>query len=88
MPVDLATLIDPGARKPTLEEAMQGTRNVFFGDTWHGTPVYRRDEMPLDARLTGPAILQQMDTTILIEPGDGMRCDDNGNLLITMGGFA
>ena len=53
---------------------------------WHDTPVYAREKLPLDARLAGPAILEQMDTTILIEPQDSAVSDDDGNILVTVGG--
>ena len=45
-----------------------------------------RDHLPLDATLTGPAIIEQMDTTIVIEPGDSLETDIEGNLIITIGG--
>jgi len=81
-PVDLATLIDPIGRKATLAEAKRTEREVFFRDSWRVTPVYRRDLLPIDAVITGPAIMEQMDTTILIEPGDVARSDAGGNLLV------
>ncbi|MFN3146504.1 MAG: hypothetical protein ACE368_15275 [Paracoccaceae bacterium] len=46
------------------------------------TPVYWRDRMPADFELTGPAIVEQMDTTLLIEPGDRARGDAHGNILV------
>ena len=69
-PLDLALLLDPAARRPTLADARTGTRPVFFEGRWHDTPVYRRDHLPPTATLTGPAILEQMDTTTVLPPGD------------------
>ena len=69
-PVDLALLIDPAGRAQQLEDARSGLRPVWFGAGWRDTPVYRREALPADATLEGPAILEQMDTTIVIEPGD------------------
>lgn len=85
-PVDLATLIDPAGRKLTLADAKRTDRDVFFGDAWLQTPVYSRDLLPLDAVIEGPAVIEQMDTTSLIEPGDIARSDTGGNLLIQIGG--
>lgn len=82
--LDLSTLIDPADRRNTLEDAETGRRPVFF-DGWHDTPVYWRDHLPADFELTGPAIIQQMDTTILIEPGDAARGDGDGNIHIAIG---
>jgi len=85
VPLDLSTLIDPSGRKPTLADAQTGTRPVRFGSDIHDTPVYWRDHLPLDASLEGPAIIQQMDTTLLIEPGDTAKGDEHGNIILHVG---
>ncbi|MEJ6713542.1 MAG: hydantoinase/oxoprolinase family protein [Rhodobacterales bacterium] len=85
-PLDLSTLIDPEGRKSTLKQAQTDTRPVMFDGAWHDTPIYWRDHMPADAALTGPAIIEQMDTTTLLEPGDSAATDAEGNILITLGG--
>ena len=71
-------------RAPTLEAARLGTRRIWFSDGWHETPVYAREKLPLDATLEGPAILEQLDCTTVIEPGDAVRQDRLGNLLISV----
>jgi len=83
--LDLSSLIDPNGRKPTLGKAQISRREVYFDDRWHDTPVYWRDHLPVDFDLTGPAIVQQMDTTLLIEPGDHASGDSDGNILVTLG---
>lgn len=85
--IDLGLLIDAAGRKASVEEALTGTRKVWF-DGWHDTPVYWRDHLPADASLTGPAIIEQMDTTIVLEPGDVATQDGDGNIIITLGGAA
>jgi N-methylhydantoinase A len=82
--IDLSLLIDANGRKATPEEALTGTRKVWFDD-WRDTPIYWRDHLPPEATIAGPAIVEQMDTTILIEPGDLARQDADGNLIITLG---
>ncbi len=72
-------------RAPTLAAAQMGERRVWFTDGWHVTPVYARDRLPLDAVFKGPAILEQLDCTTVVEPGDKVRQDKLGNLLITVG---
>jgi N-methylhydantoinase A len=84
-PVDLSTLIDPAGRMLTLAEAQRTERPVYFDGGWMRTPVYRRDLLPLDAVIVGPAVIEQMDTTSLIEPGDVVRSDPGGNLIVTLG---
>ena len=77
--LDLARLIEPSGRLETF--LMRETRDVWFG-TWVKTPVYWRDELPLSLSLTGPAVIEQMDTTTLIEPGCHVTSDADGNLII------
>ncbi len=83
--LDLSALLDPAARKSSLDQARTGARPVFFDGTWHDTPIYRREHLPAAFALNGPAILDQMDTTVLIEPGDRAQADRDGNLIITIG---
>jgi N-methylhydantoinase A len=83
--VDLSRLIDPAGRLDTVKKAQKGQRRVYFVG-WVETPVYWRDHLPLDAQLTGPAIIEQMDTTIVVEPGDRLTSDADGNLIIQIGG--
>ena len=82
--IDLSTLIDPAGRKATLAMAQSGTRQVLFDGGWAETPVYWRDHLPLEFTLEGPAIIQQMDTTVLIEPGNRAKGDMHGNVFINV----
>lgn len=78
--IDLALLIPASGRAATLAEARITARPVWFDGGWQETPVYRRDHLPASAALTGPAILEQMDTTIVLAPGDHATQDRDGNL--------
>ena len=82
---DLSQLIDPSGRKSRLADAQTDTRPVYFDGGFHDTPVYQREALPVDAAFDGPAIVEQMDTTILVEPGDHVTSDDEGNLIIHVG---
>jgi len=82
VPLDLSTLIDPSERKTKISEAQTSIRPVLFDGVIHDTPVLWRDHLPLKSHIIGPAIIEQMDTTILIEPGDTALGDDCGNLMI------
>ncbi len=48
------------------------------------TPVYRRDWLPADAAFAGPAVIEQLDCTTLIEPGCRVEQDALGNLIVTV----
>ncbi len=75
---DLETLAPTGAGVTTPK----ATRPVHFGDTWHDTAIYDRLTLPVGCEITGPAILEQPDTTVLIEPGLTGRVDRFGNTII------
>ncbi len=83
--IDLSKLIDPAGRAATLDEARREIRPVWYHGTWHDTPVYIREKLPLDATIEGPAILEQMDATTVLEPGDRARSDADGNIIIDIG---
>ena len=78
---DLYALIDPILRKERAEP--MASRPVWFGG-WVDTPVYWRDHLPLDLTLTGPAIIEQMDTTTIVEPGCVVTSDKDGNLIVAV----
>ena len=78
---DLSRLIDPAHRRATAEPVAH--RTVWFG-TPHETPVYWRDHLPLSATIQGPAIIEQMDTTTLIDPGCTVTLDADANLIVSV----
>lgn len=82
--VDLGKLIDPAGRSASLTPARM--RPVIFDGVAHDTPVYLRDHLPEVARIDGPAVIEQFDTTILIPPGDRAETATEGNLFIHIGG--
>ncbi|HMO06360.1 MAG TPA: hydantoinase/oxoprolinase family protein [Paracoccaceae bacterium] len=84
--VDLSRLIDPAGRAAMLDEARTGSRAVWWDAGWQETPVYWRDRLPLAATIHGPAVIEQMDTTILIPPGDRAEQDGDGNLIVEVAG--
>jgi N-methylhydantoinase A len=75
---DLATLAPTSTQMPDPK----ATRPVHFGDAWHDTLIYDRLALPVGAVIHGPAILEQPDTTVLIEPGLTGRVDQFGSTLI------
>jgi len=83
--VDLSRLIDPAGRAATLAGALREIRQVWFAGSWHDTPVYLREKLPLDAEILGSAILEQMDATTVLEPGDRARSDRDGNIIVEVG---
>jgi len=81
-PVSLEGLIALDA-VPSGAATPAGRRRAWFDGGWHDTPVYRREQLGVGVELVGPAIVEQLDSTTVIEPGDRMRVDALGNLEIT-----
>jgi N-methylhydantoinase A len=71
---------------PTIDGALTGSRRVWFEEGWMNTPIYQRDRLPLNCEFVGPAILEQLDATTVVEPGDRARIDAVGNLVIKVVG--
>jgi len=61
-----------------------GTQRLFHHGQWHEAVRYARLELPVAARIEGPAILEQADTTVWLEPGFHAEVDAHGNLLVRL----
>ncbi len=68
----------------TLAEARRTTRPVWFDGGWADTPVVVRDLLPERARFDGPAIVEQLDCTTVIGPGQRVEVDAIGNLIVSV----
>jgi N-methylhydantoinase A len=66
----------------SLDKAKRGTRRVWFAGGFRDTAIWSRLELPAEARIEGPAILEQPDATTVIEPGLTGRIDALGNLIV------
>ena len=67
---------------PAGEVAPGETRRVYVGGAWQEARVLQRLDLPEGAEIPGPAVLEQPDTTIFIDPGLVGRVDRYGNLVI------
>ncbi|WP_449221437.1 hydantoinase/oxoprolinase family protein [Tistrella mobilis] len=77
---------DLGVLAPTttggIDQARTGTRPVYVDGAWHDAAIYARLDLPVDSVVEGPAILEQPDTTIFVEPDLYATVDRFGNLVI------
>jgi N-methylhydantoinase A len=75
---------EPSGRSLAAKES----RPVYYEETDGvvNTPVYERDVLDVGAAFKGPAIVEQIDTTTVIHPGQSVSVDKFGNLLISVGG--
>ncbi len=72
---------EPGASPAPFER-----RDVrFAADTATATPVFDRAVLTPGHRVDGPAIVDQLDTTTLLFPGDRLAVDAAGNLIVEIG---
>jgi N-methylhydantoinase A len=71
-----------------LDDARDGSRRAWFDGAWHDTPIYRRQRLAVGVRFEGPAIVEQLDSTTVVEPDDRVEVDALGNLIIAVGGVA
>jgi N-methylhydantoinase A len=82
-PVDLAifapAIAGSGAPQPS------SVRQVRFNNGWLDTRIFDRASLRRGATLAGPAIVEQPDTTVVIDPGATAIVDGLGNLVISVG---
>lgn len=63
-------------------------RPVYFAEAggYVDCPVYDREALPAGARLAGPAIVEEPDSTTVLHPGFAVSVDGAGNLLLARAG--
>ena len=69
----------------TARQAILEKRDVWFPETgFVATPVYERTRLPAQILIRGPAIVEQMDTTVVVPPGATMQGDRLGYLHVAI----
>ena len=83
---DLRALAPASVRGPAAGAPRRRRRSRRAASTsaraWHDTAIHDRLSLPVGTVIEGPAILEQPDTTVLIEPGLQGRVDELGNTLL------
>jgi len=69
-------------------DARKGTRQAYFESAggFTETNIYDRRELGPGASLTGPAVIEEVNSTTVVPPGSELTVDDFGNLVIDVGG--
>ena len=90
--VNLRLKLDIAMEKPQLEPqptggadpsaALIGESEVVFQQGALTSPLYQREELTCGNRISGPALVVQMDSTTVLPPGWGGVVDPYGNLLL------
>lgn len=61
----------------------RGRREIYFSpDAALDAPVFSRQALLAGQTLAGPAVVDQLDTTTLLLPGDVLTVDARGNLIV------
>jgi N-methylhydantoinase A len=81
-PVELPKFAPTGA---LLAGAIREMRIARFNGASVECPVYQRELLDVGAVFSGPAIVDQLDCTSVIPPGQHVRVDEYRNMIITIG---
>ncbi len=74
-----------GSAKP-VAAASSGSRRVFFpGEGWVKCSTWRREALKAGNRIVGPALVEEHASTTVVQPGDSLKVDAFGNLIVTIG---
>jgi N-methylhydantoinase A len=80
-PLPRPALRPVGRATGSLDAARTGARRAWFpGSGRVETAIYERARLPIGARIQGPAIIEQLDTTTVLPPGHAALVDESGNL--------
>jgi N-methylhydantoinase A len=66
-----------------VKDAWRGSRRAWFDGASFDCPIYERERLDVDSSITGPAVLEQLDCTTVIRPGQIARVDEWKNLIVT-----
>ena len=68
-----------------IAAAQKATRSVYFAESngYVDCPIYDRYLLGPSCVLTGPAIVEEIDSTTVIHPGYSAQVDRFGNLILT-----
>jgi N-methylhydantoinase A len=71
-----------GFTAPIVEPAPHGYRRANLGDGFADVAIHKGPDLIPGARVTGPAIIEEVFTTIAVYPGWQARVDDVGDYLL------
>jgi N-methylhydantoinase A len=79
---DLRAVASTETKREPLSER---EREVHFeGHGWVTTQVTDRSALGRDARISGPCVIEELDSTIVLPPGTSATVDAVGNIVITL----
>jgi N-methylhydantoinase A/oxoprolinase/acetone carboxylase beta subunit len=81
-------VLDPPKPGPSWEAAQTGTRKLYIAEAgaYVDTPVFHRAKLPVGTPRKGPFIVEQIDSTAVVFPGETAKVEENGNIILDMPG--
>jgi N-methylhydantoinase A len=73
---ELGTVVDAA-------QARKGDRRAFWGEAWVETPVYDGSRLAPGAEVSGPALIEEPFTVVVLPPDATARLDNLGNYVVT-----
>ncbi|MGA2665539.1 MAG: hydantoinase/oxoprolinase family protein [Nitrososphaerales archaeon] len=83
----VGTIVKPKFRRAPrpggMAKAIKGDRDVYYHETgFRRSKVYDREYLPVGEEFEGPAVIEEMDSTIVVNPGQRAHVDGYGNVVI------
>jgi len=72
---EVGTVADPSA-------AHTGSREAYFGSEFVDTPIYDGTALAPGAEITGPALIEEPFTVVVVPPGGSATVDPSGNYMM------
>jgi len=87
-PVSGSDVVLEGRPGEGARAALKGTRRAYFpgADSWVETTVYDRYRLGVGDRLSGPAVVEEEGSTLVIGRGRPRRSRRAGNIVMTLPG--
>src|SRR2546428_3801201 len=85
-PVSGSEVVLQGRRSSGVGRALKGTRPAYFHEVggFVSTAVYDRYKLGIDDELTGPAVVEEEGSTLVIGPAATARVASSGNIIMTL----
>ena len=84
--IDETARLSQSAHLRLSGEPLRGRRPVYFQETgdYVSTAVYDRDALVAGTALTGPALIEEAGSTLVIVPGASAVVASNGNIIVSL----
>ena len=76
----------PADGDPAAQEIRKGSRQAYFPELggFHMVPVYDRYRLLPGTHFSGPAIVEERESTVIVGPGSHCRIDEQWNLIVDL----